>query len=181
MNTGRIFGALILIVLGLLLLAGNFGIFLFRWDMLWPLMLILFGIWFIYRAFVPREHFHDVDVFAGVGESRPNLTGKEIHQEEFSHGIGEFNLDLTRATIPDGESTVKVSNGMGELNVIVPRDLAVRVQANSGMGDVELFDQRESGISPHLGFQSDDYATASRKLNLQANVGMGKVRVVRGS
>lgn len=181
MNTGRIFGALFLIVLGLLLLAGNLGIFLFRWDMLGPLILILFGIWFIYRAFVPRERYYDSNVFAGIGEHRPNLSGKEIRREDFSHGIGESRVDLTGSVIPEGESEVKASTEIGELSVIVPRDLSLRVQAHAGLGDVEVFDKRESGMSPQVAFQSDDYATAARKLKLNAHVGLGKVRVVRGS
>jgi predicted membrane protein len=180
MNSGRVFWAVVLIVLGVVLLAGNLNLFRFRWDMLWAVMLILVGMWFIWRAFVPVQH-HDVNFFAGIGELRPNLDGKEIRREEFSHGIGECDLDLSRATIPDGENSIKASLGIGELKIRVPRDLAVRVQANAGMGEAEALDQKEDGISPQVIFQSDDYATAARKLAIEANVGLGKVEIKRGA
>ncbi|MBI5653394.1 MAG: cell wall-active antibiotics response protein [Chloroflexi bacterium] len=178
MNSGRVFWAVVLIALGVVLLAGNLNLFRFRWDMLWAVTLILVGIWFVWRAFVPAQH-HDVNFFAGIGELRPNLGGKEIRREEFSHGIGECDLDLTRATIPDGESTVKASLGIGELKIRVPRDLALRAQVNAGMGEAQVGDQKDDGIGPQIHFQSDDYATAARKLFIEANVGLGKVEIKR--
>jgi len=63
--------------------------------------------------------------------------------------------------------------------VIVPRDLAVRVKASAGLGDVNIFGERADGIAPHLDFQSPDYATAERKLDLEASVGLGEVKIMR--
>ncbi len=180
-SSWRILAALVLILLGLLLLASNLGLFALRWDLFWPVILIFFGLWLIWRAFVPPPRNRYAVAFAGMGEYRPDLSGKEIRREEFSHGLGDFDLDLTRATIPDGENFVHVSHGMGDLTIIVPSSLAVRVQAKAGMGDVSVLGQRSEGIGPHVDFQSEDYATAARKLNIEASVGMGRVEVVRGS
>jgi lia operon protein LiaF len=68
---------------------------------------------------------------------------------------------------------------MGDLKIIVPRDLAVRVTASAGLGDVRVFGERIDGFSPHIDFKSDDYATATRKLDIEASVGMGDVKVIR--
>ncbi|MBI5305041.1 MAG: cell wall-active antibiotics response protein [Chloroflexi bacterium] len=179
MRTGRVFGALVLIGLGVLLLLGNLNIFIFRWDMLGPLFLILIGVWLVSRAFVPGWGHSSGDVFAGIGEYRPDLSGKEIRREKFSYGIGDSRVDLTRATFLDGENVVEASQGIGELRVTVPRDLALRVRASAGMGEARLFDEQDAGIDPHVEFQSQDYATATRKLNLTAHVGLGAVRVTR--
>lgn len=179
-RSGRILAALVLIILGLLLLVSNLGLLTLRWDLFWPVLLILFGVWLIWRAFVPRPRNRYAVAFAGMGEYRPDLSGKEIRREEFSHGMGDFDLDLTRATIPDGENFVHVSHGLGDLTILVPGGLAVRVQAKAGMGDVFVFGQNSEGIGPHVDFQSDDYATAARKLSIEASVGLGKVEVVRG-
>lgn len=178
MKPGRVFGAVMLIALGVIFLLGNLNIFVFRWDMLGPLFLILLGAWMVSRAFTPGWG-HGGNVFAGIGELRPDLNGKEIRREKFEHGVGEARIDLTRAIFPEGESAVKASQGIGELRVTVPRDLAVRVRASAGMGEVRLFDEEESGIDPRLEFQSPEYASAARKLNLIASVGLGAVRVSR--
>lgn len=178
MRPGRMLGAFLLIGMGVIFLLGNLNIIVFRWDMLGPLFLILIGVWMVSRAFVPGWG-HDANVFAGIGELHPDLNGKEIKSEKFEHGIGETRIDLTHATFPDGENRVEASQGIGELRVIVPSDLAVRVRASAGMGEARLFAEEEAGIDPRLEFQSPNYATAPRKLNLTVRVGLGAVRVSR--
>mgnify|MGYP000300734692 CR=1 FL=1 len=51
-NSGEIWFALVLILIGVLLLAGNLGLVAFDWSLVWPLALIFFGVWFIWRAFL---------------------------------------------------------------------------------------------------------------------------------
>ena len=180
LNSFELIVALVFIIIGFMLLAGNLGLFVFDWSMIWALMLIVLGGWFIWRAFQPQP-FGSMQTGAayGFGNCRPDLVGKEIRKESFSHGFGDFDLDLTRAVFPDGTNSVSASHGFGDLKVIVPRDLAVRVKASGGLGDVEIFDQRADGIAPHLDFQSTDYATAARKLDLEVSVGFGDAKVVR--
>ncbi len=182
LNSWELFCALCLIVLGLLLLAANLGLFVLNWNALWALMLVVFGGWMIWRAFQPaRSWTSSSSVSFGFGDYRPDLAGKEIRRESFSHGFGDFDLDLTRAIIPEGQSTVRASHGFGDLKVIVPRDLAVQVKASAGFGDVTVFGQRAEGIGPHLDFKSDDYATAPHKLDVEASIGFGDVKVIRAS
>jgi len=178
LHSSEIVAALILIVLGLLLLAGNLQLIAFNWGTLWALLLILFGAWLIWRALAAPER---AAVHWSMGDYRPDLSGKEIRSAQFSHGFGDFDLDLAHAVIPEGESSVRASLGLGDLKVIVPRDLAVRVRASAGLGDVGVFGEKSEGIAPHLDFQSDDYAAAARKLDLEANVGLGEVKIVRGA
>lgn len=173
----EIFFALALILIGALLLLGNLGLVAFDWSMVWPLVLILFGVWLVWRAFQPASSPGGASY--GFGDYRPDLVGKEIRHENFSHGFGDFDLDLTRATIPTGKSAVRASIGFGDLKVIVPRDLAVRVKARAGFGDVRVFEQKHEGIGPNIDFQSDDYAAATTKLDLEASAGFGEVKVIR--
>lgn len=179
LNSFEVIIALLFIILGFLLLASNLGLFAFDWSMIWALVLIALGGWFIWRAFQPQPFVSQPGVAYGFGDYRPDLAGKEIRQESFSHGFGDFDLDLTRAVFPDGTNRVRASHGFGDLTVILPRDLAVRVKASGGFGDVHVFEQRAEGIGPVLTFQSDDYATAARKLDLEVSVGFGDAKVVR--
>jgi predicted membrane protein len=159
-------------------LGGNMGWFAFSWNILWPLLLILFGVWLVWRAFVPRSQYRS-EISYGFGDYAPNLQGKEIRRETFSHGFGDFDLDLSQATIPDGESVVHASIGFGNLQVIAPSGVSLKIHASAGLGDVKLFGEKTEGIGPNLRFKSDDYATATRKLNLDASVGFGNVKVVK--
>lgn len=179
-NSWELFVAIAFIVVGALLLAGNLGLILFNWNIVWALILVCFGIWMIWRAMHPSSYVSSHSTASyGFGDYRPDLTGKEIRRESFSHGMGSIVLDLTRATIPDGQNSMRASHGLGDLRVIVPRDLAVSVKASAGMGEVRVFGERADGIVPHLEFRSDDYATATRKLDIEASAGLGDVRVLR--
>jgi lia operon protein LiaF len=176
----EIFFALILIVVGILFLGANLGLFAFSWNIVWPLLLILFGVWMVWRAFAPST-FKPTDVSYGFGDYVPNLSGKEIRNENFSHGFGDFNLDLTQVIIPDGESKVRASLGFGDLKVIVPNEVALKVHASAGFGEAELFDQKSEGIGPSENYQSNNYVASARKLNLDASVGFGQVQIRKAS
>lgn len=177
-HPGQILAALILIVLGLIILLGNLGLIIFNWNLLWPVILILFGVWLVWRAF-QTSPFGDGSLSWGIGDYRPDLTGKEIGQARFSHGMGDVDLDLTRAIIPEGSTSMRASHGMGDLTIIVPRELPVRVNASAGLGNVFVLGKRSEGISPNVTFQSEDYEGSSRKLNIDASVGLGDVKVLR--
>lgn len=168
--------ALAFILIGVLLLAGNLGLVAFNWGVVWSLVLIGLGTWLVWRAFQPTSSA----LSFSLGDYHLSLDGKEIRDEDFSHGLGDFDLDLTRAVIREGTSRVRASLGMGDVTVIVPRDLAVRVRASAGMGSVRVFQNKDEGISPSIDFESNDYATATRKLDLEVNAGMGEVKVLRG-
>ncbi len=176
-HSGEILAALILIVLGVALLGANLGLFALSWNLVWPVLLVLLGAWFVWRAFFPSRY--GTDSFGGFGDARPDLNGREIRREQFSHAFGDLFLDLNRAVFPDGENSVHASHGFGNLTVVLPRDLPVRVRGSAGMGDVFVLGERSDGIAPHVDFQSQEYASAPRKLNLDASVGFGDVRVMR--
>ncbi|MDE3091410.1 MAG: hypothetical protein KGJ80_18745 [Chloroflexota bacterium] len=178
-NSGQVFFALILIVFGALLLLSSWGLVALNWNLVWPVVLILFGLWLVWRAIFPGSRVRRGDASWGFGDYAPDLSGKEIRRETFSHGFGDLGLDLTRAVIPDGESVVRASHGFGDLTVTVPRDVSVRVHASAGFGGATLFGQHAGGIGPTLTFQSDDYANATRKLSIDASVGFGDVKIIR--
>ena len=177
-GSAQLFFALMLIVVGILFLLGNLGLFVFNWSILWPLLLMLFGAWLVWRAFLPASS-HRSEISYGFGDYAPNLAGKEIRRETFSHGFGDFELDLSQAKFPDGESAVHASIGFGNLKVIVPSGVSLKIHASAGFGDARLFDEKTDGIGPSLRFKSDDYATAARKLEVDASAGFGNVKVVK--
>ncbi len=178
-HSGEILAALVLIIFGLVALGGNLGLILLDGSVIWPLLLVAFGGWLIWKAFQPSTGWPEERSQWGVGEFRPDLSSREIRQVEFSHGFGDVDLDLTRAIIPEGESTVHVSQGMGDLMIVLPREVAVRIRGSAGLGDVFVLGERAEGFGPTIRFESDDYPKASRRLALEARVGLGQVRVLR--
>ncbi|MBI4787441.1 MAG: cell wall-active antibiotics response protein [Chloroflexi bacterium] len=178
-HSGEMLAALILILLGLGLLAGNLGLLTLNWSLVWPVLLIALGVWLIWRAFLPASRMGGSGPSWGLGDYRPELSGQELRQREYSHGLGDFDLDLTRAVIRDGETFVRASHGLGDLTIIVPGDIPVRVKGSAGLGDVFVLGERSEGIGPNASYESEGYASAPRKLKIEASVGLGEVKVMR--
>lgn len=89
MRNASVFFAIVLILIGLLFLLNNFGLLphlaFSIWDLVWPIILIVAGIWLVSRRFVPRA-----DTEAGLA-SIP-LGGASRAQIKLAHGVGELRV-----------------------------------------------------------------------------------------
>lgn len=94
--------------------------------------------------------------------------------------MGDMTLDLTRLEL-DERQTVEASVRVGDILVIVPEDLPVRVEAEvSGPGDIDLFGSRTEGINPDDEHEDEGFATAPVRLVLQLSAAVGDITVERG-
>jgi lia operon protein LiaF len=175
----QLFWGAVLILCGALFLVSNLNLVpfsigdVFRYG--WPLFLVALGVLILAGAFGWRGWSWAPG--AGVGDRRVNFSGKEVRDLQLSHGLGDFEMDFASAVFPEGTAHVRASHGLGDLKIWVPKDLPVRVTARAGLGDVKVFGQKDDGFGPHLDYTSPDYATATRKLDLEASVGLGEVNV----
>ena len=173
-------GALFVVV-GALCLLDNYGIVHFDLgDAIakgWPLVLVVIGLSILFRD---RRHScwsTSWRISKAVGDESRSFAGQEIRTLQLAHGVGNLALDLSGAVVPEGTAQVRVSLGVGELSVTLPARVAVRVNARTGLGDVQVFDKSSDSAAPRLEFVSPDYATASKRIELEAAVGLGRLRV----
>jgi predicted membrane protein len=89
---------------------------------------------------------------------------------------GSIVVDLRDTTIPVGETTLIVECKAGDIDVILPPDLACWVEASVKIGDVRLMSQRNSG-SGLLMYKSDNYDEAERKIKMRVHAKIGDVDV----
>jgi lia operon protein LiaF len=166
----------LLVLVGLFLLLGNLGLLpfsladLFRYG--WPLILIVIGILVL---------FGGTKAFGQSADKVIRYEGQSIKDVKLSYSLGDYEIHLTGAVIPEGTATVRVSHGIGDLNIWVPRDVPLAVRATSGIGDVQVFEQKKEGFGPRLDFSSPGYADAPRRLDLQADIGIGDIKVNYGT
>ena len=68
-------------------------------------------------------------------------TAAQVHSE-YHGGIGDMRLDLSDLDVSnlDGPITTQLDAGVGDVTVLVPRDADVRVNIDSGIGSVDVFD-----------------------------------------
>ncbi|HVP75182.1 MAG TPA: PspC domain-containing protein [Gaiellaceae bacterium] len=120
-----------------------------------------------------------VPLFSGIGDQvdRP-ATFAGLHSR-YEHGIGDYRLDLRSVSFPVGLTGVKVTLGIGNLIVRVPRDVTVEADGRASGGDVRLLGHEESGTGVHDRVV-DTGTLPGHVLVLDARVGFGKLTVERG-
>jgi phage shock protein PspC (stress-responsive transcriptional regulator) len=94
-------------------------------------------------------------------------------------GVG---LVVVMADVPfkAGTTRVTTSVGIGRLLVEVPPGTSVSVVAHSGLGDVQVFGQDNSGFSTVQAMEAGGTGPGARRhLDLRADAGVGQVQVVR--
>lgn len=96
---------------------------------------------------------------------------------EYRVAIGELHVDLSDTAFATGVTRLKVHVGVGESRITVPDDVTVRIDAHAGAGDIHL----PGGQSDGTDVDRHETLTASggRVLELDADVGLGDLRVER--
>lgn len=109
-----------------------------------------------------------------------NMGREMFHLEDLQlwNGIGDVDLDLTRAIIPEGESKILISGWIGDVDVIVPKDLPIWVEVQIRAGEIQLFGKNEGGLSREQTFKSVGYDEAEKKVRMIIDLKIGDIRVV---
>lgn len=88
----------------------------------------------------------DVDLHGGTGARtyRPG-TLSEL-RDEYRLGAGRLEIDLRDVAFPAGDTRLRVRLGVGELVVLVPREVCVATRARIGGGYVGALDRESGGL-----------------------------------
>ena len=137
-------------------------------------------------------------VFTSVmphGLTQPFSVGERTHEpaaltgtETFQLGMGSMRVDLTNADYSaDGIETVKAVVGMGELNLVVPEDVRITVNASGRAGEIVAEDSNEGGArTSRNGTVLDETftygaANAPEEIVVDAEVGLGQITIQTGA
>ena len=91
--------------------------------------------------------------------------------------LGSITLDLSEldnSMFQDGPFDVKVQADVGDIDVVVPEDLNVIVDAQVDAGEIRIFDQYTDGFDVEL--NSFDGSRPAVNLEIQADLGSIEVR-----
>ncbi|NHW37201.1 hypothetical protein GQF04_21880 [Paenibacillus aceris] len=114
-----------------------------------------------------------------IGDVHLGQEAWELKPIQISHFIGDSVIDLTRAAIPLGETTIHVTAFIGDVKIFIPNDLdvEVRVMASSFIGDMKVLDRRESGFLRSVRTQTSHYEEAERKLIVTTSMFIGDITI----
>ncbi len=181
----------------------SFGVI---WNIFWPVLLIYIGLRILFRKksfhvnidfddMIKKEHEYEETIImdrVDEKERKPKRVykgsligdinmGRELFELENLHlwnGIGDVDLDLTRAILPEGEAKILIAGWIGDIDVIVPKDMAIWVEVRIRIGEIRLFNINEGGFTKEQNYKSPGYDEAFQKVHMIIDLKIGDIRVV---
>ena len=110
---------------------------------------------------------------AGAGEAHLNLADTSVPELNLEAGVGEITVDLTGQWQNDLKAYI--SSGIGTLTVKLPRDVGVRIEAQTGIGEISAIDfNRKDGAYVNNAFDTSDVT-----LNIELQGGVGEITIIQ--
>jgi phage shock protein PspC (stress-responsive transcriptional regulator) len=119
----------------------------------------------------------------GVGDRTIVPTTADGVADRYDLGFGDVRMDFGGIDVGDLDEPIRtrIDGGVGDLDIVVPRDADVRIAIDAGLGAVSLFEDgvSDGGLFPGRGpgsWVGDD----DPELVLTIDAGVGDVEVSRG-
>ena len=175
-SRGELFVGGLLVAIGLIYLIGNVLNVNF-WAFFWPLLLIALGAWFILREQMAGSDTEvQMKLLGDVHRDGP----WQVKDEEIWLVVGDVRLDLMSAEIPPGETTLSLYGFVGDVKVVVPQDVGLRISSRAFVSDAKIMGGKEDSFLAPVHYVSDDYDTAERKIRLTMTYFVADLTVRQG-
>ncbi len=114
----------------------------------------------------------DVEIHTGAGESNLDLSALDVSTLRVEIGAGKTDLDLSGNW--DHDVNADITGGVGKLTVTLPAEIGVRVNAETGLGNVTTSGLTQQGG----GYVNSAYGSGTYTLNLDVTAGVGAIELV---
>ncbi len=208
-RTGNLWWGLLLIALGVMFLLDNMNVIEFGEAVrtYWPALLVLWGVSILLsRSVVPRassgggtaaspspagdvkevfddrsespdaEHLSYSSVFGDL--SLRALSGN-FKGGTVSTVFGDTTVDLSSATLADGENALKLSGVFGDVRLMLAPSMPYSISAHSLFGAIQAAGQKRDGFSSTLVLQSPEFSPAPKKLLIEVSQVFGDISLTR--
>ena len=115
----------------------------------------------------------DVGLGDGVGTRVETPASYAELKPVYELGVGELRIDLSQIGPVTTETHVQAKVGVGDLEIVVPRDVSVAVDARATVGEVDVLHRRDDGHNAEVSTGSGGL------LVIDAKVGAGQIDVIR--
>jgi hypothetical protein len=123
----------------------------------------------------------EVSLDGGTGDRQYRPQSIAEVREDYRIGAGSIRLDLSDLDFTGQSVTSKVSAGVGNVEVLVPREVDVEVIGRTGLGERELFGERDDDLQDRTVFDDGPDGEGGGRLQLVLEVGLGRVEVERAA
>lgn len=111
-------------------------------------------------------------VKTGVGRSELDLSRLKVTDLRIESGVGETTLTMPAS----GQLRARLSSGVGQTSIRIPASMAARIRVETGIGGLNI----EGDFAKEDGYYtSPDYASATDRIDLDLQGGVGAVNIER--
>ncbi|MFN7251802.1 MAG: cell wall-active antibiotics response protein LiaF [Anaerobacillus sp.] len=201
----KVFWGMFILAIGIVLQGNKLDYFSISsgqfWSWTWPVFIIYFGLSIIFNrgsdlivvdlsnkydgedrkeflANKKRSSFSSVNKTL-IGDIHLGKTPWQIEDLETWVGIGDISVDLSTAMLKDGENRIEFSGVIGDVKILVPDSLPVKINAEVKLGDVKIFENKQSGTSRFVSYESENFSVADKKVSIFIKLSIGDVKVKR--
>ncbi len=164
---------IILVVLGLTALISNLtGIDVE--GICFPTFLILLGIWVLLRPQMVRG---DREIHYQLLGDVKRMGDWTVQKEEIWSFIGDVDIDLGRAQVPLGETSIRAYNFIGDVEIYVPPDVGLMLVADGFLNSVKWMGAKQDNFLTSSQLNTDGYEQAERKVRVEVISFIGDIKV----
>ncbi len=108
-----------------------------------------------------------------------NLMSHRFELEDMNiwHGIGDVKIDLSKAMIREGETILIINGWIGDIDIYIPYDLDVNVNATVTVGDIDVLGYKQGGVNRNITIATKDYKTSDRRVKIVLSLFVGDIDV----
>lgn len=100
-----------------------------------------------------------------------------LHSMSLWHAIGDVKLDMTLAVPEDRQLTIVLQGLVGDVDLIVPDDYGLEVEASVLLGQISFRNTTEGGLFHKLSWRSPDFEARETQLKLQLFYLVGDIKI----
>jgi lia operon protein LiaF len=101
----------------------------------------------------------------------------ELEDINVQYGIGDVEIDLTTAMIPEGETVIVIRGVIGNIRLYVPYDIELSLNHSVVIGKVVLPNHEETGFNRNVIFKTEHYKEAPRRIKIISSLIVGDTEV----
>jgi hypothetical protein len=198
LSIGSLLFGLILIGLGIVWLLKSADVLDASWDTVLPATLIAVGVATLIASLVGGDDglvtigvilaiiltfsgLADIPITGGIGDHNDRPQRFEDVKSTYSLMIGDQTVDLRDVTFPPGTTNVRVRQGVGDLEVLLPANATVDVTWKVAVGEATIFGNDNDGVGIDGDGHVDGTGAAPPLIHLDVSVGIGDLEVRHGS
>jgi lia operon protein LiaF len=186
-GAARLTLGLFLIIIGGVTLFNGVGLievsFGYLFSRFWPLILIGLGALILLessRTRTGQPPASDVVTHDSIfGDFKLTQPGWQLRDVRANTVIGDMKIDLSRATIPDGETSVDLRAVIGDIDVWAPPDLPVALEVQCVFVTVNHFGHKQDVMLRRYVQVPEGYDLSARRVRVRADMVFGDLNLIR--